>query len=119
MVSTTVPMETNGHRVEEHTSGKASEVPEQHHDAAAPVESQVAAATATAATTEKMAPVAPTVNFWNVRKETMKPTAEAEAEKRVESIIENIKEVTLGKCAYNTLVVDVSALDPLTIERRL
>lgn len=39
----------------------------------------------------------PSANIWNARKEAMKPSAEADAEKRVESIIENIKEVTLGK----------------------
>ncbi|KAF9184131.1 La ribonucleoprotein domain member 1B [Haplosporangium sp. Z 11] len=96
MVSTTVPVETNDHHVEEHISSKASEVPEQHHDAAAPVESQATVATPTPTATEKKAPAAaPAVNFWNARKETMKSTAEAEAEKRVETIIENIKEVTL------------------------
>jgi hypothetical protein len=41
--------------------------------------------------------VLPSGNVWNARKEAMKPSTEADAEKRVESIIENIKEVTLGK----------------------
>lgn len=55
--------------------------------------------TATAAHTSAAgATNSPSVNVWDVRKEAMKPSAEADAEKRVESIIENIKEVTLGKC---------------------
>jgi la-related protein 1 len=46
-------------------------------------------------------PSVPSVNVWDARKGAMKPpistSAEQDAEKRVESIIENIKEVTLGK----------------------
>ncbi|KAG0208020.1 La ribonucleoprotein domain member 1B [Mortierella sp. GBA30] len=89
MVSSTVPVESIDNHVEEHDSHNVSEAPE-HHDSPATTEP----------TTAAKAPAAPAVNFWKIRKETMKPVAvasnpEAEAEKRVETIIESIKEVTL------------------------
>ncbi|KAG0272437.1 La ribonucleoprotein domain member 1 [Linnemannia exigua] len=58
-------------------------------------------ATAAAPVSAAASPSVPSVNVWAARKEAMKPhvssssNAEADAEKRVESIIENIKEVTL------------------------
>jgi la-related protein 1 len=86
MVSTTVPVESHdlSHQVEDQHASNGS-------DNAAQQQPEIAAAP------EKKTPSAPVVNFWSVRKETLKPSAEAAAEKRVESIIENIKEVTLGK----------------------
>lgn len=88
MVSTTVPVESHdlSHQVEDQHSSNGS-------DAVA----QQPGTTVETTTQEKKTPSAPSVNFWNARKETLKPSAEAEAEKRVESITENIKEVTLGK----------------------
>ncbi|KAG0045286.1 La ribonucleoprotein domain member 1B [Gryganskiella cystojenkinii] len=84
MVSTTVPVESHdlSHQVEEQHASNGSDVAVHR------------SAETTSSTAEKKTSSAPTVNFWNVRKETMKPNAEAEAEKRVESVIENIKEVT-------------------------
>ncbi|KAG0258051.1 La ribonucleoprotein domain member 1B [Mortierella polycephala] len=74
-------------------------------DSAATATAAAAAAAATTTgtvTADKPASPAPPVNVWKVHKETVKPTAaasssnpEADAAKRVESIIENIKEVTL------------------------
>ncbi|GJJ67858.1 la-related protein 1 [Entomortierella parvispora] len=86
MVSATVPVESHdlSHQVEVQHSNNGSDVVAQQPDS-----------TVETPTQEKKTPSAPAVNFWNARKETLKPTAEAEAEKRVESIIENIKEVTL------------------------
>ncbi|KAF8975116.1 La ribonucleoprotein domain member 1B [Entomortierella lignicola] len=97
MVSTTVPVESNDHHVEEHISTESI-------DATTSAESAQDTPTET---TEKKITSAPTVNFWKVRTETMKPittnttstttlnSVESDAQKRVESIIENIKEVTL------------------------
>ncbi|KAF9389160.1 La ribonucleoprotein domain member 1 [Podila verticillata] len=71
MVSATVPVDKHETHVEEH------------------------AASSTAPAEDAKKTSAP-VNVWKVRKEAMKaPSAESDAEKRVESIIENIKEVTL------------------------
>ncbi|KAG0369139.1 hypothetical protein BC939DRAFT_452614 [Gamsiella multidivaricata] len=89
MVSSTVPVEGSDHSVEEQTSQQTVVSQEQQQQA-----QQDSVATETT-TMEKKTPAAPTVNFWKVRKEAMKPSDEVEAEKRVESIIENIKEVTL------------------------
>lgn len=78
MVSATVPVDQHETHVEEH------------------------AASSTAPLEDAKKTAAP-VNVWKVRKEAMKaPSVESDAEKRVESIIENIKEVTLGKstCRY-------------------
>ena len=103
MVSSTVPVESNGHLVEEQTSNKAIEASESHATPAATTE-PVAVATGTP---EKKAPTAPPVNFWKTRKEALKPTATAssttvaDADKRTESIVENIKAVTLGKSSFS------------------
>lgn len=78
MVSATVPVDKHETHVEEHASSSATTHVPSSDDA-------------------KKTASAP-VNVWKVRKEAMKaPSAESDAEKRVESIIENIKEVTLGK----------------------
>ncbi|KAF9421202.1 La ribonucleoprotein domain member 1 [Podila epigama] len=89
MVSATIPVEKNELQVEDHST-------EINHESAPATSSD---------DLSKKAPSAPTVNFWKVRTENMKPahtvsstassTAELDAEKRVESIIENIKVVTL------------------------
>lgn len=78
MVSATVPVDKHETHVEEHESSSSTTHAPSADDA-------------------KKTTSAP-VNVWKVRKEAMKaPSAESDAEKRVESIIENIKEVTLGK----------------------
>ncbi|KAF9985913.1 La ribonucleoprotein domain member 1 [Mortierella antarctica] len=96
MVSSTVPVDPIENHVEEQPSHIAADVCEQSAPAteAAAAESDKAAAPKAAA--------APAVNFWKVREVAMKPAAapaagnpEADAEKRVETILENIKEVTL------------------------
>ncbi|KAF9995317.1 hypothetical protein BGZ65_009031, partial [Modicella reniformis] len=87
------------------TLNKTAETSELHASPAATTESATsssAAAAAVEAATEKKAASPPPVNVWKVRKESMNSaTAPAsntdvvDTEKRVESIIENIKEVTL------------------------
>ncbi|KAG0053644.1 La ribonucleoprotein domain member 1B [Gryganskiella cystojenkinii] len=81
MAASTVPVEKNDH-------------PEESHHSTGSHESTKATATAPTIST----PASPVVNVWEARKEAMKPSAlhhEAEVEKRVEGLIENIKEVTL------------------------
>jgi la-related protein 1 len=95
MVSSTVPAETIDSHVEDHTVTTAAAT------TTAPTSSEQSAPAPAAAVAEKNIPSAPAVNPWKLpRKDAVKPVSnpEAEAEKRVESIIENIKEVTLGKC---------------------
>ncbi|KAK3832972.1 MAG: hypothetical protein JOS17DRAFT_741186 [Linnemannia elongata] len=91
MVSSTVPAETIDNHVEDHTAVSQQSVTT---PATTPSTEQTSAPAA-----EKKIPSAPAVNPWKLpRKDAAaKPASnpEAEAEKRVESIIENIKEVTL------------------------
>ncbi|KAF9180779.1 La ribonucleoprotein domain member 1B [Haplosporangium sp. Z 767] len=119
MVSSTVPVEKNeahvhaeDKRPRRHSHGHKHGHGHSHSKSAAdtsinttpPTDSAgtTAAATTVTATADKPVSTAPPLNVWKVHKETAKPAAagpssnpEAEAEKRVESIIENIKEVTL------------------------
>ncbi|KAG0200458.1 La ribonucleoprotein domain member 1 [Mortierella sp. NVP41] len=93
MVSSTAPAETIDNHVEAQNVSQTTTTLEQ---STASSEQQQQSAPVT--TTEKKIPAAPAVNPWKLpRKEPVKPVSnpEAEAEKRVESIIENIKEVTL------------------------
>ncbi|KAF9999702.1 La ribonucleoprotein domain member 1 [Entomortierella chlamydospora] len=94
MVSTTVPEEFNDRHVEEHISSETVET----------VTLTESVSVTSTETSEKKVSSAPAVNFWKVRTETMKPVTvtnttsnspETDAQRRVESIIENIKEVTL------------------------
>ena len=95
MVASTVTVEkSDSHGDEHHHSNNYKSTTNQNH-----AQPQEAAAHAPVSAS----PSVPAVNVWNARKEAMKPATsnpEAEAEKRVESIIENIKEVTLGKSEY-------------------
>ncbi|KAF9920405.1 La ribonucleoprotein domain member 1B [Linnemannia zychae] len=89
MVSSTVPADTIGNHVENQTTKVATTT--------TPSE-QTSTESAAPATAEKKIPAAPAVNPWKLpRKDVAKPASnpDAEAEKRVETIIENIKEVTL------------------------
>ncbi|KAG9062034.1 La ribonucleoprotein domain member 1 [Linnemannia hyalina] len=90
MVSSTVPSETIDNHVEDHTAVSQS--------VTTPATTTSTEQTSAPAP-EKKIPSAPAVNPWKLpRKDAaVKPASnpEAEAEKRVESIIENIKEVTL------------------------
>ncbi|KAG0196907.1 La ribonucleoprotein domain member 1 [Mortierella sp. GBA30] len=103
MVSSTVPVEenkthaethpqsSNGGSSSKHVDSIKSHVKHEQHDNDPAISSK---------TTVGAAPSVPAVNVWEVRKETMKHPAsasnpDADAEKRVETIIENIKEVAL------------------------
>lgn len=96
MVSSTVPAETIDNHVEDHTAVSQQSVTTPATTTSTEQTSAPAA--------EKKIPSAPVVNPWKLpRKDAAaKPVSnpEAEAEKRVESIIENIKEVTLGKLPF-------------------
>jgi len=101
MVSSTVPAENIGSHVEEHAP--ASQQATTAVDKTSPEQAQQQSAS-TAPAAEKKLPAAPAVNPWKLPRKDAAPAKpvvasnpEAEAEKRVESIIENIKEVTLGK----------------------
>ncbi|KAF9540721.1 La ribonucleoprotein domain member 1 [Mortierella hygrophila] len=73
----------------------ASTVPVDKHDSHGKEHSTTATVAHPPAAAATATPSVPSVNVWSARKEAMKPSAETDAEKRVESIIENIKEVTL------------------------
>ncbi|KAF9134596.1 La ribonucleoprotein domain member 1 [Mortierella sp. 14UC] len=94
MVSSTVPAETIDNHVEDQTVASQTTATATSSEQTATTTEQ----SAPAAAAEKKIPSAPAVNPWKLpRKDAVKPASnpEAEAEKRVESIIENIKEVTL------------------------
>ncbi|KAF9436144.1 La ribonucleoprotein domain member 1B [Entomortierella beljakovae] len=112
MVASTVPAESNDHyRMESSISVNSVDSSETTTTTTSTTTTTAVSITTTQHTTtttetiEKKTPSPPAVNVWNVRKEAMKPTttttdtapvsAEVDAQKRVESIIENIKEVTL------------------------
>ncbi|KAG0335433.1 La ribonucleoprotein domain member 1 [Podila horticola] len=101
MVSATVPVDKHETHVEEHESSSSTTHAPSADDA-------------------KKTTSAP-VNVWKVRKEAMKaPSAESDAEKRVESIIENIKEVTLdakddGKKKKNKKQQQLPSLDDTNV----
>lgn len=87
MAASTVPVDKNDNHSEE-----SHRVESTGHETAATGAHSTHASTAGSSL--------PQVNVWEARKEAMKPSAlnaEAEAEKRVEGLIENIKGVTLGK----------------------
>ncbi|KAF9111409.1 La ribonucleoprotein domain member 1B [Mortierella sp. AM989] len=119
MVSATVPMESNDHHVEERLSGETIEDKTTFSQ-------ETSTLTTSTEAVEKKVSSAPAVNFWKVRTETMKPvtvntasnSVEADAQRRVESIIENIKEVTLvGKADLRARLMDfairiVSSMNP-------
>ncbi|KAF9102965.1 La ribonucleoprotein domain member 1 [Mortierella sp. GBA35] len=92
MVVSTVPVEKSDSHGDEHHHSSNNNNHKTTNQAYAQPQEAAAYASVSAS------PSVPAVNIWNARKEAMKPTAsnsEADAEKRVESIIENIKEVTL------------------------
>jgi len=87
MAASTVPVDKNDNH-----SGESHRAESNGHETAATAAHSTHAPTAGSSS--------PQVNVWEARKEAMKPSAlnaEAEAEKRVEGLIENIKGVTLGK----------------------